>query len=94
MQVRTNPPVITFDKLACNTLYNHHVRCDTVIVSVGETRRFNLREIQSQKNSDNEQEHHSFHLVDGDAFYMMGDCQDTYQHAILKSEGTSLSLLQ
>ena len=70
-----------------------------MIVSVGETRRFNLREIQPQQGvgkktspSDNEQEHHSFHLVDGDAFYMMGDCQDTYQHAILKSEGTSLSL--
>ena len=65
-----------------------------MIVSVGETRRFNLRAIQSQgigkkipPSDDNEQEHHSFHLVDGDAFYMMGDCQDTYQHAILKSEG-------
>ena len=71
----------------------------TVIVSVGETRRFNLRAAQPQAQAqvqglgkkalptDNEQEHHSFHLSDGDAFYMMGDCQDAYQHAILKSEG-------
>lgn len=68
-------------------------------MSVGETRRFNLRPIQPQQglgkkitpSSDNEQEHHSFHLVDGDAFYMMGDCQDTYQHAILKSEGSLIT---
>ncbi len=65
---------------------------DTVVVSVGETRRFNLRAIPDSSVStvldkDQEQEHHSFHLYDGDVFYMFGDCQDAYQHAVLRSEG-------
>ena len=84
---------------------------DTVVVSIGETRRFNLREIPSdvlpnkavnknQKGSESkskfpkgdtlpetEQEHHSFHLYDGDVFYMKDDCQETFQHCVMKSEG-------
>ena len=84
---------------------------DTVVVSIGETRRFNLREIPSNvlpnkvvnknlKGSESksklslggsfpetEQEHHSFHLYDGDVFYMKDDCQDTFQHCVMKSEG-------
>lgn len=64
---------------------------DTVVVSVGETRRFNLRAIPDSSAdlgaSEEEQEHHSFHLFDGDVFYMFGDCQDAFQHAVLKSEG-------
>ena len=94
---------------------------DTVVVSVGETRRFNLREIiptstmkpsyhtpttvvlhkkgQNNMNNDKismkpsnmgnseEQTPHSFHLYNGDVFYMFGDCQDTFQHCVLKSEG-------
>jgi hypothetical protein len=100
---------------------------DTVVVSVGETRRFNLREIpdagiltgsalssspssssavaqmvpgrkqsgkvpikeapSSQSSSSPEQEHHSFHLFDGDVFYMFADCQDSFQHCVMKSEG-------
>lgn len=79
---------------------------DTVVVSIGETRRFNLREIPQTgpvlsavvkgkgtvttgggKAGEAEQEHHSFHLFDGDVFYMTDDCQDTFQHCVMKSEG-------
>ena len=91
---------------------------DTVVVSIGETRRFNLREIPNNvvptfnsnsnsnnalnksvkkdlsvkpqgggKNTESEQDHHSFHLYDGDVFYMTDGCQDTYQHCVMKSEG-------
>lgn len=82
---------------------------DTVVVSLGETRRFNLREIppsvsgnvmtkgpqkkeiapSKSKGAESEQDHHSFHLFDGDVFYMTDDCQDTFQHCVMKSEGTS-----
>jgi hypothetical protein len=77
-----------------------------VVVSIGETRRFNLREIPQTapvpqvavkgkgsmpvgggKAAEAEQEHHSFHLFDGDVFYMTDDCQDTFQHCVMKSEG-------
>lgn len=91
---------------------------DTVVVSIGETRRFNLREIPSgadntintankvmpkkggvkgydstvkketSKGSE-EQEHYSFHLFDGDVFYMTHGCQDLFQHCVMKSEGSS-----
>jgi hypothetical protein len=82
---------------------------DTVVVSLGETRRFNLREIppsvagsvmtkgslkkekeiapSKSKGAESEQDHHSFHLFDGDVFYMTDDCQDTFQHCVMKSEG-------
>ena len=82
---------------------------DTVVVSIGETRRFNLREIPSNtlpitpikknhrifdpktqvgsKSPELEQDHHSFHLFDGDVFYMKDDCQEMYQHCVMKSEG-------
>ena len=64
---------------------------DTVVVSVGETRRFNLREItnsRSVSDGSSEEYPHSFHVKHGDAFYMHGDCQDTYQHCVMKSEGS------
>jgi hypothetical protein len=77
------------------------------VVSIGETRRFNLREIPQTappvqaasvkgkgaspmgggKPAEAEQEHHSFHLFDGDVFYMTDGCQDTFQHCVMKSEG-------
>jgi hypothetical protein len=81
---------------------------DTVVVSIGETRRFNLREIpptvQSsvqwmkskiggkeipkwEKGADADQDHYSFHLFDGDVFYMGNGCQDDFQHCVMKSEG-------
>ena len=84
---------------------------DTVVVSIGETRRFNLREIppspqlsmqgmkskigketfkgekEKEKGADSDQDHHSFHLFDGDVFYMSHGCQDDFQHCVMKSEG-------
>ena len=30
---------------------------------------------------------HSFHVFDGDVFHMFGDCQQSYQHCVMKSEG-------
>ena len=30
---------------------------------------------------------HSFHVFDGDVFHMFGDCQESYQHCVMKSEG-------
>jgi len=59
---------------------------DTVIVSLGETRRFTLRKISHFPVSESEA-HHVFHVKDGDAFWMGRDCQETYQHAVMKSEG-------
>lgn len=65
---------------------------DTVIASFGETRRFNLRELmvngdKKKKPPLQEQNHYSFHLFANDLMWMHSDCQDTYQHAILPSEG-------
>lgn len=59
---------------------------DSVIVSIGESRRFNLRKMLS-KEGPKEQEPHVYHVHDGDVFYMFDDCQESFQHAILKSEG-------
>ena len=33
-----------------------------------------------------EEEAHSFHLFDGDCVYMFGDCQDEFEHCVMKSE--------
>ena len=62
---------------------------DTVIVSVGETRRFNLRKIVSGKKVDRMQlpTPHSFHVRHGDVFHMYNNCQDEFQHCIMASEG-------
>eukprot|EP00622_Pseudochattonella_farcimen_P006411 FR742212.1.p1 GENE.FR742212.1~~FR742212.1.p1 ORF type:complete len:261 (+),score=18.44 FR742212.1:128-910(+) len=52
---------------------------DSVIVSFGETRRFCFRR-------PTEEEAHSFHLFDGDCAHMFGDCQDEFEHSVMKSE--------
>jgi len=77
---------------------------DTVVVSIGETRRFNLRSIALATGSgsasasgvnaktlaDNDESlHHTFHLFHGDCFYMFGDCQETFQHCVMKGEGSN-----
>lgn len=59
---------------------------DTVVVSVGETRRFNLRRINEGMQS-NEDNPHCFHVTHGDVFYMFDDCQETFQHSVMSSEG-------
>lgn len=38
-------------------------------------------------NKEDDERHHSFHVFDGDAFLMFGNCQETYQHCIMRSEG-------
>ena len=59
---------------------------DTVVVSIGETRRFNLRKINKNAKC-NEDDPHSFHVKHGDVLYMFGDCQDLFQHSVMSSEG-------
>jgi len=66
---------------------------DTCVVSVGETRRFNMRRIvPSGKSSSSGGEEEgkglfAFHVFNGDIFEMFGNCQEEYQHAVLKGEG-------
>eukprot|EP00873_Tetraselmis_striata_P040865 jgi/Tetstr1/461129/TSEL_006268.t1 len=59
---------------------------DTVVVSIGETRRFNFREIM-ENGTTNAEEPHSFRLFHGDAVWMMRDCQDAFQHCVMRAEG-------
>lgn len=57
---------------------------ETVVVSFGEVRRFHFRKIDDK--SDNEQEHFTYRLFEGDVVLMYGSCQDDYQHAVMKGE--------
>ena len=59
---------------------------DTHIVSVGESRRFALRQIVNA-GSESMQNHHVHHVHNGDAFGMHRDCQERFQHSILTAEG-------
>jgi hypothetical protein len=36
--------------------------------------------VESEKKQETEQDHYTYHVYDGDVFYMFDDCQDTYQH--------------
>jgi hypothetical protein len=42
---------------------------------------------KGEKGADADQDHYSFHLFDGDVFYMGNGCQDDFQHCVMKSEG-------
>ncbi|EKX50518.1 hypothetical protein GUITHDRAFT_103750 [Guillardia theta CCMP2712] len=57
--------------------------------SFGETRRFNLRRIPEPKSrqEEEEEEKFSFHVFEGDTMHMFRDCQDTFEHCVLKAEG-------
>ncbi|KAJ1489068.1 hypothetical protein T484DRAFT_1615659 [Baffinella frigidus] len=59
---------------------------DECVVSIGETRRFNLR-LLPHAAPEGEREQHSFHLRDGDVFWMTRDCNDKWEHTVLKAEG-------
>mmetsp|Transcript_37120 Transcript_37120/g.50236 ORF Transcript_37120/g.50236 Transcript_37120/m.50236 type:complete len:321 (-) Transcript_37120:297-1259(-) len=62
----------------------------TAIVSLGETRRFNFRPILDDGMTSSEGSTHSFDLLDGDVVEMFGECQESYQHCVLRSgEGSS-----
>ena len=70
---------------------------DTAVVSVGETRRFNFRRIGgllkgARGDNDNEEEVHSFRVFDGDVTHMFGNCQSTFQHAIMRADVPSASM--
>ena len=58
---------------------------DSVIVSLGETRRFafreDLREIKKKRAPE-----HWFRVRGGDAVWMFGDCNDTWEHCVMPGE--------
>eukprot|EP01041_Mallomonas_annulata_P008353 gene8353-17211_t len=77
---------------------------DSHVVSIGETRRFNLRsipqknfhstssnqsQIEVEDEVENESFQHSFHVFHGDCFHMFNNCQEAFQHCVMKSEGSS-----
>ena len=55
---------------------------DTVVVSVGASRRFSFRRISEDDN----QEIHSFTVMHSDTTYMFADCQQQFQHTVKKAE--------
>ena len=55
---------------------------DSVIVSVGETRRFAFREI-----GDAERDAAWFRVRGGDCVWMFADCNDAYEHCVYSAEG-------
>ena len=55
---------------------------DSVIVSVGETRRFAFRELGKK-----EDESHWFRLRSGDCVWMFGNCNDDWEHCVMRAEG-------
>jgi alkylated DNA repair dioxygenase AlkB len=55
---------------------------DSVIVSVGETRRFAFRELGKK-----EDEAHWFRLRSGDCVWMFGNCNDDWEHCVMRAEG-------
>lgn len=66
---------------------------DTVVVSMGEARRFCFREVADagssmvgEEKKETETEPHMYHLHDGDCVWMFGDCQERFQHAVLRAE--------
>jgi alkylated DNA repair dioxygenase AlkB len=59
---------------------------DSVIVSVGETRRFAFRKDTTSVKSDVASDHW-FRLRGGDCVWMFGACNDTWEHCVMKAEG-------
>mmetsp|Transcript_33847 Transcript_33847/g.52714 ORF Transcript_33847/g.52714 Transcript_33847/m.52714 type:complete len:240 (+) Transcript_33847:252-971(+) len=57
---------------------------EEAVVSVGETRRFNLRQLTGA-NEDLDQ--YSYYVCSGDVMHMFADCQDRFEHCVLKGEG-------
>jgi len=64
---------------------------DTVVVSFGETRRFHFRPIINinDEKSENEQTRYIYRLFEGDIVYMFDECQDDYQHAVMKGDNNN-----
>ena len=55
---------------------------DSIIVSVGETRRFSFRPLGST-----DAESHWIRTLDGDAIWMFANCQDDFEHCVMTAEG-------
>lgn len=66
---------------------------DSVIASLGESRRFVLRRMRGPGSpspgpgAGAEAEPFLYTVHDGDVFAMSADCQESFQHAVLKAEG-------
>ena len=58
---------------------------DSVIVSLGETRRFAFRKESSGVREKRAPEHW-FRVRGGDAVWMFGDCNDTWEHCVMPGE--------
>lgn len=56
---------------------------DSVIVSVGETRRFAFRKIGAAS----ERDAHWFRVRSGDCVFMFADCNDNWEHCVMRAEG-------
>jgi len=74
------------------TLWGH----ETVVVSVGATRKFSFRDIPglTKDNGDDDTKSskktgivHNFYVLDGDTTEMFADCQQKYQHTVKTSRG-------
>lgn len=55
---------------------------ETVVVSVGASRRFAFRRIDASSN----EKPHTFVVMHGDVTYMFGNCQEKFQHAVKKAD--------
>ena len=55
---------------------------ETVVVSVGATRKFAFREIPSHNSNPAHTHQHIFTLMHGDITEMFADCQQRYQHTV------------
>ena len=60
---------------------------DSAIVSVGESRKFVFKKISNKENIDSER--YSYQVYDGDVILMSANCQEKFEHAVLKSEGVN-----
>ena len=67
---------------------------ETVVVSVGATRKFSFRDIpgltkhngDDKKSSEKKGNVHNFYVFDGDITEMFADCQQKYQHTVKTSD--------
>lgn len=55
-----------------------HWTTNTAVVSIGDTREFCLRDIETK----GKREHHRFFVSQADAVEMVDDCQERYQHCV------------
>jgi len=74
----------SFADLLSKTDHGRLWSLEEAVVSVGETRRFNLRQLTGA-NEDLDQ--YSYYVCSGDVMHMFADCQDRFEHCVLKGEG-------